>query len=108
MQNAPSATLTLLEDDDSPAASLLRARALRMTGQSDYVFVVNDHREAGSYVGQHGMVMENGLPSEGEVSLLRGSGHVYDLVNGREVPAKARLAEHDRTGKGVEAAAAWH
>jgi hypothetical protein len=25
-----------------------------------------------------------------------------------EVSAKARLAEHDRTGKGVEVAAAWH
>jgi hypothetical protein len=25
-----------------------------------------------------------------------------------EAPAKARLAEHDRTGKNVEAAAAWH
>jgi hypothetical protein len=25
-----------------------------------------------------------------------------------EAPAKVRLSEHDRTGKAVEAAAAWH
>jgi hypothetical protein len=35
----------------------------RRFGDALYVFVVNDQREFGSYVGQHGLVMENGLPS---------------------------------------------
>jgi hypothetical protein len=43
----------------------------RKFGDATYVFVVNDHREYGSYVGQHGLVMENGLPSKGIVSLKR-------------------------------------
>jgi hypothetical protein len=59
---------------------------LRGAGASDYVFVVNDHREFGEYVGRHGLVMDNGLPSAGELSLARAGGHVYDLVAGREVP----------------------
>ncbi|MEQ1851336.1 MAG: hypothetical protein ABMA01_07060, partial [Chthoniobacteraceae bacterium] len=61
----------------------------REASGSDYVFVVNDHREAGSYVGQHGLVMENGLPSEAEIALVRPEGRVYDLVAGREVTASA-------------------
>ncbi len=66
------------------------SHALRTAGASDCVFVVNDHREFGSYVGQHGMVMENGLPSTGEIALKRAAGHVYDLIAGRKVPATAR------------------
>jgi hypothetical protein len=58
---------------------------VRTAGPSDYVFVVNDHREAGTYVGQHGLVMENGLPSTGTITLKREGGHVYDLVAGRRV-----------------------
>ncbi len=63
---------------------------LRGSGESDYVFVVNDRREFGTYIGQHGLVMENGLPSAGEISLTRKSGHVYDLRASREVPVTAR------------------
>jgi hypothetical protein len=63
---------------------------LRKALAADYVFIVNDRREPGAYVGQHGLVMENGLPAEGEVSLVREGGHVYDLVAGREVPALVR------------------
>ncbi|MDQ3621532.1 MAG: hypothetical protein M3463_03460 [Verrucomicrobiota bacterium] len=63
---------------------------LRSAGASDYLFVVNDHREFGSYVGQHGMVMENGLPSNGDVALNRPAGHVYDLIASREVPVTLR------------------
>lgn len=51
----------------------------------DYVFLVNDHREAGRYVGHHGRVMENGLPSSATVSLRRKSGFIYDLVKHRPV-----------------------
>jgi len=60
---------------------------LRRCGQTDYVFLVNDRREFGDYVGHHGLVMENGLPSEAVVSVNRESGFVYDLVNGCPVPA---------------------
>lgn len=57
----------------------------RSFGTSDYVFAVNDNREAGSYVGNYGMVMENGLPSTTTVKLNRKDGHVYDLLAQRQV-----------------------
>ncbi len=59
---------------------------VRSNSQSDYVFVVNDHREFGSYVGQHGLVMENGLPSDGQLTVRRKDGYVYDLLTSRQVP----------------------
>ncbi len=62
---------------------------VRTSGASDYVFVVNDHREFGTYVGQHGLVMENGLPSDGQLSVRRGRGHVYDLLTRRKVDSTA-------------------
>jgi len=68
---------------------------LRRCGQADYVFLVNDHREYGQYVGQHGLVMENGLPATATVAVRRPAGAVYDLVNSR--PVAARVVE-DRTG----------
>jgi len=55
--------------------------------EADCVFVVNDRREYGQYVGQHGKVMENGLPSEAVLSINRPAGFVYDLVENRQVPA---------------------
>jgi concanavalin A-like lectin/glucanase superfamily protein len=58
---------------------------LRRHGKTDYVFVVNDHREYGDYVGQHGLVMENGLPSDAELCVNRPSAFVYDLVEHRQV-----------------------
>ncbi|MEQ1861642.1 MAG: LamG domain-containing protein [Chthoniobacteraceae bacterium] len=58
----------------------------REAGAGEYVFVVNDRREFGDYVGQHGLVMENGLPSVTTLRLQR-AGHVYDLVASREVKA---------------------
>ena len=54
-----------------------------------YVFAINDHRTFGDYVGQWGLVMEKGLPLEGEVSLADGDGvvkAVYELSHGGEVP----------------------
>ncbi|QDT98758.1 LamG-like jellyroll fold domain-containing protein [Gimesia aquarii] len=52
---------------------------------TDYIFLVNDHREYGKYVGHHGRVMENGLPSETTLSINRGEGYLYDLVNHQPV-----------------------
>lgn len=63
---------------------------VRASGTSDYVFVVNDHREFGTYVGQHGLVMENGLPSDGYLSVRRNTGHVYDLLASRKGLATTR------------------
>lgn len=53
---------------------------VRKFGDATYVFVVNDKREYGSYVGQHGLVMENGLPAKGVVSLKAESANVYELT----------------------------
>lgn len=63
---------------------------VRASGESDYVFVVNDHREFGTYVGQHGLVMESGLPSQGELTIQRRAGYVYDLLASREVETAPR------------------
>ena len=52
---------------------------------TDYVFAVNDHREFGDYVGHHRLVMENGLPSETQLRVVRDGGVVYDLVNQQRI-----------------------
>lgn len=66
----------------------------------DYLFVLNDHRTFGDYVGQWGMTMEKGLPFEGSASLADPNGEiraVYELSRGGKV-------EFSRTadGKRVE------
>lgn len=61
----------------------------RAYGSTDYLFAVNDLREFGDYVGQHGLVMENGLPTETVLTVRREGGHVYDLVEGRELETVA-------------------
>ncbi|VAX41780.1 hypothetical protein MNBD_PLANCTO02-3174 [hydrothermal vent metagenome] len=61
---------------------------LRQSGKSDYIFVVNDHREFGNYVGHHRRVMENGLPSISTISLNRISGVMYDLVEHHQVKVR--------------------
>ncbi len=71
---------------------------LRRYGTTDYLFAVNDRRQYGDYVGHHGLVMENGLPTDA-VFTLRRTGHVYDLVAGRKLAATAddgvlRLESH--------------
>jgi hypothetical protein len=71
---------------------------VRSFGSSDYAFVINDRREAGTYVGQHGLVLDVGLPSEGVVKMSAsgppGAGrHVYDLTARRAVPTTT----HDGT-----------
>ena len=52
----------------------------RQDGDTDYLFVLNDKRTFGSYVGQHGKVMEKGLPNAGRVTVAREAGYVYDLL----------------------------
>jgi hypothetical protein len=60
----------------------------RKFGDATYVFVVNDKREFGNYVGQHGLVMENGLPSSGVVSLKVDSANVYELTGSQFIVPK--------------------
>lgn len=57
----------------------------RRSDDADYIFLVNDHREFGKYVGHHGRVMENGLPSETTLTINRRDGYLYDLVNRQQV-----------------------
>ncbi len=52
----------------------------RRSGEATYLFAINDHREAGSYVGQHGLVMENGLPASGLIQINLESASIYDLT----------------------------
>ena len=57
----------------------------RGTDQADYVFVVNDKRTFGDYVGQWKMVMEKGLPNNGSVTVRHPAGAAYDLVGHQPV-----------------------
>lgn len=71
---------------DSPEAIL----RLRKSGDAQYLFVINDKREAGTYVGQYGLVMENGLPLSTTVSSAANVGAIYDLTQQTLVtPTKA-------------------
>jgi len=70
---------------DEPEIVVRRRRA----GSADYLFVVNDRREAGTYVGQHGLVLDSGLPSTGTLTLRRPAGYVYDLATRQPVAAEA-------------------
>ena len=72
---------------------------MRSYGSTDYLFAVNDRREFGDYVGHHGLVMENGLPTDAKLIIRRGGAHVYDLLSRREVTARCyegsiAIAEH--------------
>ena len=63
----------------------------RTFGRTDYLFAINDKREFGDYVGQFGLVLENGLPSDATLTLARKQGYVYDLVNSRLVSENPRF-----------------
>lgn len=77
---------------DTTSAEIIPYR--RHYKNTDYVFLVNDRREYGSYVGQHGLVMENGLAETTDVLLNRPEGFVYDLVNHRPIDC-------EKSGKGL-------
>ncbi|MEZ5384402.1 MAG: LamG-like jellyroll fold domain-containing protein [Prosthecobacter sp.] len=61
---------------DNPEVLLHASR----TGDATVLFVINDRREAGTYVGQHGLVKENGLPASTTLNLGRENMNVYDLT----------------------------
>ena len=60
---------------DTPDAIL----RFRRFGTTDYLFVVNDKRTYGDYIGQYRRVMEKGLPLTASLTVRRGAGVVYDL-----------------------------
>lgn len=62
---------------------------MRSWEKSDYLFVVNDRRTFGDYVGQWGMIMEKGIPTEGLITVNRQAGAVYDLISNRQVEFKS-------------------
>ncbi len=66
---------------------------LRRYGTTEYLFAVNDNRKYGSYVGQHGLVMEAGRSHLVVVNLRRQRGFVYDLVDGASVAVATNAAE---------------
>ncbi len=57
---------------------------MRQAGECRYLFLMNDRRTFGEYLGQYGLVMEKGLPLEGE-AWIQGEGHVFDLRQNEEV-----------------------
>ena len=74
-------------DADTPDAIL----RFRKFGTTDYLFVVNDKRTYGDYIGQYRRVMEKGLPLTATLTVRRPQGVVYDLTSGKAV-ATARAA----------------
>ena len=68
-------------DADTPDAIL----RFRKFGTTDYLFVVNDKRTYGDYIGQYRRVMEKGLPLKATLTVRRPQGVVYDLESGKPV-----------------------
>jgi hypothetical protein len=57
----------------------------RQNGEVDYLFAINDHRKFGDYVGQYGMMQEDGVAAAGKVRVARAAKAAYDLVKGGKV-----------------------
>lgn len=62
---------------EGPAKTVTHAREW---GNSDFVFVVNDNRGYGDYVGPWKTVLDKGLPNKGAVRVRRKAGAVYDVL----------------------------
>ncbi len=58
--------------------------------ESDYIFVINDKRAYGNYIGQWKRVMEKGMPTQGKLTVQRSTGAVYELSRGGAVPFISR------------------
>lgn len=76
-------TYFLYADTSNPDV-ILRVRRYK---DCDYLFVINDKRTFGNYVGQYKKVMEKGLPTQALIKLRR-KGFVYDLVTHQPVASK--------------------
>ena len=60
----------------------------RGNDNADYVFVVNDKRTFGDYVGQWGLVPEKGLENRGTVTVNHAAAIGYDLVKHEKIDLK--------------------
>jgi len=88
-------------DCDSPMAFL---NVLEKDG-AQYVFVVNDKRTFGDYVGKkYRAIMEQGLPQTVNVTLRAKNAVVYDLVSHRKLNA---VSKNDLTTVTVDLKPAW-
>lgn len=74
----------------SDASNMDLFTRVRTSNSADYLFVYNDKRTYGNYVGHHKRVMENGVANSGTVQLLRQKGFVYDLTEHRQIHCKER------------------
>ncbi len=72
-------------ETDQPDVVCRRRRA----GQADYLFVINDRRQFGKYVGHHRKVMEDGVPVTATVRCRRPGAVVYDVLARKLVPTTA-------------------
>ena len=70
--------------DTSNPDVILRVRRYK---DCDYLFVINDKRTYGNYVGQYKRLMENGLATQANITLKR-KGYVYDLVSHQSADSK--------------------
>ena len=59
-------------------------------GVAKYIFVVNDKRTFGDYVGQFKAIMEKGFPAKAKISLQSDRGTVYDLTDSKEVKTEVK------------------
>lgn len=69
---------------------------VRSYKEADYLFVINDKRRPGEYVGYWGKVMERGEPNAGNVYVGRNMNYGYDLTAGEEV-----IVANLKTGSGI-------
>lgn len=84
-------------DTTSPEVVPHRRRA----GDADYIFLVNDAREAGDYVGQYGRVHERGVPTSAEVRVRSDATAIYDLVEHHAVPFRREGADKSQAAEGA-------
>lgn len=62
---------------------------VRKDGSADYLFVINDRRDFGNYIGMWRKIMEKGSPNSGSVHIRKKAGKVYDLLTHKEVPFRS-------------------
>ena len=73
-----------------PVAATSQDLVVRRRGcdKADYVFVLNDKRTFGDYMGQWRLVMEKGLPLAGKITVNHPAKAAYDLVKHQPVALK--------------------
>ena len=60
----------------------------RQAGAGEYLFMLNDKRTFGDYIGQWKRVMEKGLPNAAHIALKTDAKTIYDAIEHKAVPFK--------------------